>query len=143
MCKIIIVKVKHNTHQQLNLECVCIGVYVHIYVNMCAGFCMSTRIYIYIYLKYFLSEYLCIRTMCTYFPLHVHISKNNKRFDHKKKMKPSPKVIRIQHLKLDPNKTIYKAVCSKAFKTHFTWDTDTAIQTISWLQSPKVSSSSS
>jgi len=26
----------------------------------------------------------CVRTMCTSFPLHVHMSKTNKRYDHKK-----------------------------------------------------------
>jgi len=27
----------------------------------------------------FLSEYHCVRTLCTYFPLHVHISKTDRR----------------------------------------------------------------
>jgi len=53
------------------------------YMLMCAGFCMSTRIYTYI--LFYVSTF-CIRTMCTSFPLHVHISKTNKRFDHTKKI---------------------------------------------------------
>jgi len=74
-----------------------IDIYIYIYLYIYIYIYITRYIYIWLYIFFFiyfylymlflcfLCEYLCIHTMCTSFPLHVHISKTNKRFDRKNK----------------------------------------------------------
>jgi len=64
-----------------------------IYMSICMRVFACVPVFIFIFMLFlcFLSEYHCVRTVYTSFPLHMHISKTNKRFDHKKR-KPSDRL---------------------------------------------------
>jgi len=57
-----------------------------------------TPVFIYIFFilldfVMFWSEYLCIRTVWTYFPLHVYVLKTNNGFDHNKGLRGDGSVV--------------------------------------------------